>query len=214
MDADDICYPDRFLYQVEKLKNNKIDLISNGVEYFGKVKTIKFNRPNLSNTKLLTRLLFYNPINHPTIIFTKKVLNEIKYQSINDGFEDWKLWLKLMSKGFKIQCDKRIVLKYRVHDNNFGSKSNIQLAKFTKSLNEYLIINIKNKNGYSSKLNQKLNSKINKMIDYVEINKMITYKKLVKGKWNFVFSIKGFKSIFTIINILINRYVKKEAYYS
>lgn len=215
MDGDDICYSNRFLYQVEKLKNNKIDVISNGVEYFGNVKSIiKFNRPNLSNTKLLTRLLFYNPINHPTIMFTKKVLNEMKYNSINDGFEDWKLWLELISKGFKIQCDRRIVLKYRLHDNNSGSNANIQLAKFTKSLNEYLMVNIKNKNEYSSKLNNKLNLNINKMIDDVEINTMITYKKLVKGKWNFIFSLKGFKSILIIINILINRYVKKEPYYS
>ena len=145
IDSDDISLQGRISYQVKKLKEKKVDFISNGIKYFGKRRNkILFHRPNLNSIQIKSRLLFYNPINHPTVLFKRSVREHISYDTKNEGFEDWACWLKLMNTNIKMLCDKKIVLKYRIHQNNYSKlydnrKDRLISRLISKNLNINLI---------------------------------------------------------------------------
>ena len=127
MDADDISNPNRINYQLNLLKNKKVDFLSSGIEYFGennnKKNTIKFHRPSLNSYETKTRLLFYNPINHPTVFFKKSIIKNIIFDPKHESFEDWSCWIKLIDTNIKMLCSPTVLVKYRKHLKNNSLKN-------------------------------------------------------------------------------------------
>lgn len=123
MDADDICFPERFSKQVEYLKNNpQVVVCGTGVELFGdgsdihKEKTVYKITPEKNEFQI--RLLFGNHINiiHPTAMFKHSVLteNNIKYDERYRFAQDYRMWVSCSRVG---ECANvpEILLKYRIH---------------------------------------------------------------------------------------------------
>ena len=105
MDADDInCY-NRFknlLYEFE----NDSDLVICGtfIEEFIEDSNIKLIRKvPLSKKNIISRGKFRNPFNHVTVMFDKlKIIEVGSYENV-PFFEDYYLWLKLITKDFKMK---------------------------------------------------------------------------------------------------------------
>ena len=83
MDADDICFPDRFEKQINFLvENPEIDILGSWAIEFEKEADIKkgFLKKLPSEYHKLEKLFHYrNPLIHPTVVFRRTVFNKMSY---------------------------------------------------------------------------------------------------------------------------------------
>ena len=61
----------------------------------------------------------YN-LNTPGQLLRLEIIKKLKGYKANIFFEDWYMWLKLSSRGYKLRSVKKIVAKYRVHETNMS----------------------------------------------------------------------------------------------
>lgn len=108
-DSDDICISERFkiLKQTIEINKENYDVIGTYIEEFNNYDQTKVLRKvPLSEKEIIKRILFSNPINHVSVIFKVSLLKKYKDQNfypLIDGFEDYALWIKLLSNKVKIK---------------------------------------------------------------------------------------------------------------
>lgn len=103
MDSDDICLPSRFEKQISIINNHNIDICGSWVSEF------EVN-PNLTNSlrkvpethsDIVSASKSKNPLNHPSVMYRKNVVLDVGGYDDVLFFEDYHLWLKLISRGYK-----------------------------------------------------------------------------------------------------------------
>ena len=182
MDSDDEMDPNRFIYQLKKLKERVVLVGSNGFlmteenKLFGKT-----NMPIL-NYEIKQKILnLKNPIIHPSVIFFKKsFIKSGKYNPEIKESEDYDLWLRMIKQGEFNNC-KQSLIKLRkgnynesiIKAENFlannltslsfyhhqSNKNYFHEKKIIKESNYFLILNYLN--------NLIINSSINKTNNYL-----------------------------------------------
>ena len=122
-DSDDICLSDRF-YNLSKIieKNkNQYDVIGTYIEEFNKTDNYKtIRKVPLTNKEIKRKILFSNPMNHVSVLFKRSLFEESQDESfypIIDGFEDYALWVKLISLNKKFRNFPIITVNVRADDN-------------------------------------------------------------------------------------------------
>jgi glycosyltransferase EpsE len=117
MDSDDICLPNRFEFQMQKIKSSNLDILGSNCYYLyeNKRKT-KSNLP-IKKENIYKSLCYFNPIIHSSVIFDKnKILKignyNIKYQKC----QDLDLWLRSKKKNLIISNCKKPLIIHRVKD--------------------------------------------------------------------------------------------------
>lgn len=127
MDQDDICLKSRFRNQLKVLKRESYDFVFANAVLFGKqIRPFGFMpqlpyRLNSPTSNLL--LAFQNPFVHPTMLAKKSALESL-------GFfrpciaEDYDLWLRAASRGFKLGKMRSYGIFYRVHRGQFSQTEN------------------------------------------------------------------------------------------
>jgi len=134
LDHDDIIYPERLKYQVNFFKKNPdVDLVfssSNIIDENSKI--INGIMPNVSihsKTENFRDILKYYPICWLTVMFRRKVIDEIgNFEDEFNQIEELDLILRIISrKKFKFLPD--IVGAYRVHSDNLSKKNNYLSVK-------------------------------------------------------------------------------------
>lgn len=104
IDGDDICVNTRFEEQTAFMKENDISLIgswaysiSDDGKLIGKIE------PPHRFEDIRKNIMLHNPILHPSILMEKKMLDEIGYYDPSFfGAEDYELYLRALSKNYKI----------------------------------------------------------------------------------------------------------------
>ncbi len=117
MDADDIALPNRFEEQIKFLDNNpSVGVLGTAVEYFSDNNSSikKMYRPN-NHSKILSTLLFYNPIVHPTVMIRNSAMAGDKFPEDLPKYEDYALWINLTTKTSFANLEQ-VLLKYRQHE--------------------------------------------------------------------------------------------------
>ena len=121
-DADDVWMPwhlEMVLYQLESTPS--LDIVGSRVtaEEDEKNRKLKRNKQNhLFGEKLWFQLAYQNVFNHSTVIFKKSAYEEAGgYQSGYDGFEDWHLWAKMVTKENAFVLNNLSVF-YRLSDSH------------------------------------------------------------------------------------------------
>ena len=102
-DSDDEWMPWHLDFLLNELElNDKLDIIGSKVEadktkLQGGIKRNNFN--NLSGEELWFKLAYKNMFNHSTVIYKKSAVIEAGvYDPECDGFEDWHLWARMVTK--------------------------------------------------------------------------------------------------------------------
>ena len=102
-DSDDEWMPWHLDFLLNELElNDKLDIIGSKVDtdktkLQGGIKRNNFN--NLSGEELWFKLAYKNVFNHSTVIYKKSVVKEAGcYDPECDGFEDWHLWARMVTK--------------------------------------------------------------------------------------------------------------------
>jgi hypothetical protein len=117
MDTDDICAINRFEKQIKFLDiNSNIDLVGSNVEEFNNVPgDLKRYRKMPEQGEALRKYSrFRNPVNHPSVMFRKdKVLEAGNYNGEILLFEDFSLFIRMLSKGGKFYNIQECLLYFR-----------------------------------------------------------------------------------------------------
>jgi glycosyltransferase EpsE len=134
MDADDISKPQRFEMQVNFLDNNpNFSIVSSAMEYFDENGTFKIGK--VIEYPQATDVAKNTPFCHAPCMIRKEAYDAVNGYTVSDKLlriEDYHLWFKLYSKGFK-GYNISIPL-YRMRDDRNAKrrrklKNRIRLAK-------------------------------------------------------------------------------------
>ena len=112
MDADDICAPDRFYWQLDFLERNRqVDVVGSAIAEFrhDPLAVESVRRLPVTGRALAEFAKHRNPLNHMTVMFRRQaVLDAGSYQSCA-GFEDYHLWARMLGRGCQL-CNLSDVL--------------------------------------------------------------------------------------------------------
>ena len=136
MDSDDISISERFALQINYLENNKdIDVLG------GYIQEIDSNNKSLnirtfpnSNSSVLKQIPISSPVNHPSVMFRRKIFDEGNYY--NEKYktsQDIAFWFYLLSKGYRISNLDRIITLFRLNENMVKRRS------YKKGVTEFFI---------------------------------------------------------------------------
>lgn len=189
MDADDISLPERFAEQVNYMDTHKeCAVVSGGYEKFGAVnETIIMPK----HVKILD-LLETNRVSHPLVMIRKSVIDIYKFRYDIDFqcAEDYDLWTRIITVGHIDNIDK-VLLKYRVHDNNISVASRKQQLKLSDKIRQRLIENLTDNNNMRLKISSKYNMFLFGFIPLFRVKQkriylfcFIPFLKLHNNWWN------------------------------
>ncbi len=149
MDADDICLPDRFEKQLEAMQNDgNIGVCATNVRLLG-VDWDFWGKDAIEHKDFFTRLLYQNPICHPSVMFRKSLLlkHELYYDASIRDTEDFDFFSRAVEK-LKFKGLSQQLLIYRFHnaqstfkaiDNGKKNYLNIIKNNFERRFNVSLI---------------------------------------------------------------------------
>lgn len=131
MDADDIALPRRFEKQLNEFLNEDIDVVGGFIEEFsdqpedtGIIREVPINIDDiLEFTKRR------NPINHVTLMFKKRLYQEVGGYTSKRHAEDWELILKMLYSGAVIRNLSEVLVHVRAGTVMLGKRKRISILK-------------------------------------------------------------------------------------
>lgn len=143
MDTDDICTPDRFEKQISYIKkHNDIVLFGGQILEFNEnpldLNSLKFV-PTLHND-ILKYAKIRSPFNHVSVAFRKSIIKSVGGYHHHPMMEDYNLWLRIISAGYKLGNLDDILLYVRVGNGMHAKRKGLQYIKSEKQL-----LDLKNK---------------------------------------------------------------------
>lgn len=132
MDADDICFPERFAKQVDFLEQN-IEYVICGTSAYRFQNSIldrkAFNVP-INDENIRIRLFFNSSFIHPSVMLRTEVVkvHNLKFSEYFKYAEDYYFWMDLLQygKGFNL---REKLLYYRVVENSQTAVGNSDIEK-------------------------------------------------------------------------------------
>ena len=130
MDADDICFPNRFQKQFEYLNENPwVSLCGCDAEIIGSHSS--FNYPQDFDV-IKINLLFGSSLIHPTIMGKAEIFKQYSYNSTMEPAEDYDLFTRLAIDNVVLFNVNYKLLKYRVHPNQISQQKRIIQRKHAR----------------------------------------------------------------------------------
>jgi glycosyltransferase involved in cell wall biosynthesis len=125
MDSDDISVKSRFEEQIKYLREKNFSILGSWVYSIstdGKI--IGTIEPPYEPNQIRKKIMYHSPISHSSIIMDKKMLNCIGgYDSNFIGAEDYELYLRAISKGYKIANIPKYLIYIREQETSFMRSS-------------------------------------------------------------------------------------------
>lgn len=124
MDADDISLPERIEEQVNYFQNDSVDVVGTGRYLINENGSIigGYIPPIIDPGKIKKILPITSCIIHPTVMIKTDVLKAVGgYRNFRQS-QDYDLWLRLLSDGYKFSNINKPLLKYRIRDNGISIK--------------------------------------------------------------------------------------------
>ncbi|WP_041168168.1 glycosyltransferase [Lactococcus cremoris] len=140
MDSDDICIPTRFERQLNYLlEHPEVRLMSSTISEFTdtteNIVTIK--KVPETNNEIIKFARRWNPINHPSAVFYKSdVLAVGSYQDFY-RYEDYYLWVRMLSAGYKAANIQDSLLYYRLSSENLKRRMNWRTTKSSLKFHQW-----------------------------------------------------------------------------
>lgn len=183
LDADDLCREDRLEKQFDFLeKNTQIDICGTQIEYIGEKNGVSKHLP-LDNEEIKACMVFYPPVANPSVMFRKKVVKKLEYDTSLKSCEDYDFWYRA-SKNFKFANLNEPLVLYRIHSAQESSKNELRQRDAQVNISvKYLLGEQKDEQGQFRDFMKAMivptecvNS-INKDIVYSGIDRVLSSKK-------------------------------------
>lgn len=126
MDSDDISKPYRLERQIQKIEEDRLDLVAGYVTVINDAGTPLYNMDNLPLThdKIIKKMKVNNCLPHPTWFFRKDMyLNLDGYANIQ-GCEDYDFLIRAIRNGYRLGVVNEILLEYRLSSQSV-SRNNL-----------------------------------------------------------------------------------------
>ena len=129
MDADDVCYPDRFRCQLEFLDHqHEYGLVASRVEHWtsdglsrsGYGAYVDWTNELLLSEDLSLNRFVESPLAHPSVFFRKELGERFGGYAEGDFPEDYELWLRWMESGVRMQKLPDRLLRWRDHEDRLS----------------------------------------------------------------------------------------------
>jgi glycosyltransferase involved in cell wall biosynthesis len=137
MDGDDISLPDRLELQVDAIEKEKLDFVGGWAYVIDEQgETVGKLTPPTDAQTIKRLIMLHNPFLHSSVTFKKSIL---KYSGLYNpalfGAEDYDLWLRLVSSGYKCANLPSFVLLLRETTNSVvrGKQWKIARANYAKA---------------------------------------------------------------------------------
>lgn len=131
MDTDDIAVEDRFSVQYQYMTNHpEISACGGWIREFNTAGTygkVKKMPEDVENIRKYAR--YRNPLNHMTVMFRKDaVFNAGNYRHF-PFLEDYDLWSRMLSKGYKFENLQKVLVEARTEENIYTRRGGLQYCK-------------------------------------------------------------------------------------
>ena len=140
MDTDDICLPNRFEKQLEVFRKHDVDIVGSNITEYDETMTNKTSERIVPETDSEIKKFAKkrNPMNHMTVAYKKsKVIEAGNYQDML-YFEDYYLWVRMISIGCKFYNVQEPLVNVRGGNEMIkrrgGTKYISPIINFEKSL--------------------------------------------------------------------------------
>jgi glycosyltransferase involved in cell wall biosynthesis len=143
MDADDICFPERFEKQIKFIEKENLDIcggdfiiINNNEVFIEHVKVPK------TKSEIILTMGFNVPFAHPSVMIKKEFLrkNKLFYGSSGKKYaEDLDMWITMFSKRAVFGNLKEEILKYRILNTSLSRVNSKEISHEIKlGLNNFI----------------------------------------------------------------------------
>lgn len=142
MDSDDIAEKDRMETQLKVFELNPDVSVVGGqiLEFNGDEKHITGCRyVPLNSDEIKKRAIKRNPMNHMTVTFKKSHVQNVGSYIDFDKFEDYYLWVRMLSKGYKFMNVDTVCVRARIDENMYKRRAGIMYFKQTVKLQKELL---------------------------------------------------------------------------
>jgi glycosyltransferase involved in cell wall biosynthesis len=149
MDADDCCLPIRLEKQIRYLgRNSEVAVLATHIiQVNAHDEELGHWDDDIQNTKpyqIFKTLAKTNCIAHPTVMMRTEIVRSYGYHENQKGSEDWDLWMRLVSDGYRIDKLPEFLLKYRLHSTSVTAIHNRGLS-IEKKINRVRFIFLKDR---------------------------------------------------------------------
>ncbi|MCI8661457.1 MAG: glycosyltransferase [Lachnospiraceae bacterium] len=139
MDADDISSLNRIEEEIRFLEEKSYDMVfSDRVDIDENGKKLRLKEIESHSDKYIENVLPYNCIvNHPSILIKTNVIKELSGYRNFHASQDYDLWLRLLTSGYRIGCVPKPLIRYRIRQGSISKgKRFIQFetARYIRSL--------------------------------------------------------------------------------
>jgi len=122
-DSDDINLKNRFFKQINFFIKNNLDILgSNIFEKIGKKKYVK----TLISSPSIFHFIFFNPINHMTVVFNKKKIMKLGLYPPIKYKEDYALWLLAKFSNYKLYNLNSNLVSVNFDKRRFSKRKNFE----------------------------------------------------------------------------------------
>ncbi|MCC3704124.1 glycosyltransferase [Rouxiella badensis] len=130
MDTDDICQPNRFEKQINFiLENQDVDMLGTSIIEFDEENNQRLKALPENNEEIRKFSIWKNPLNHMTIVFRKSRVMEVGGYRHHLYMEDYNLWLRMISAGFRIENMPDTLVNARVGKQMVEKRRGINYIK-------------------------------------------------------------------------------------
>lgn len=119
MDADDICFENRFEKQLKYLNDKQLDFVGGQMIEFSKNigEVISYRNVPLDHDKIINFMKYRAPFSHPTVLFKKEVFQKLNGYDTNIFPEDYDFFVRVYLEGFKMGNVNDNVLWFRLGED-------------------------------------------------------------------------------------------------
>ena len=146
VDSDDICLADRFIKQLEFMKNNKdCAIVGCHAHYLKEINNAKViqgctNHPYLLTWENYKKSPSHWFINHPCVCYRKSAVLAVgNYnEQTHSLYEDFELELKLLKKFGKLYNIQENLVYYRIHGEQVTANNSCSKPEIVKARNDFI----------------------------------------------------------------------------
>ena len=134
MDSDDICEPHRFEKQLRYMEEHPETAVCGGqiAEFIDHKEAVVGKRiVPIEHEDIVRYARRRNPVNHMSVIFRKKAVQEAGSYVTLLYFEDYELWLRMISKGYKFHNLNEVLVYVRTDEGFQKRRGGIRYFKKT-----------------------------------------------------------------------------------
>lgn len=131
MDSDDLAATDRFEKQIAFLRTNQeVDVVGGYMREIDRQADRSFIRKVPTEPEQVrSRARFRSPLNHPTVMFRKRPIENVgSYRDLR-SMQDYDLWIRLLSNNYTIANIPDVLVETEVEDRLYERRGGIEYGK-------------------------------------------------------------------------------------